>query len=74
MARKITIHYSSDCPYTDEKQAITITYAEIPLLHSLTPGYKITSYSCPYGDECPYPARSSSGYCPVVDSAPERPC
>lgn len=74
MSRKITIHHSSNCPYTSQKQSIKITYVEIPLLGSLTPGYKITGFSCPYGDECPYPSQSRTGYCPVVDSAPERPC
>lgn len=74
MARKITIHHSSDCPYLGQEQAVKITYAEIPLLGSLASGYKIIGFSCPYGDECPYPAKSRAGYCPVVDSAPERPC
>jgi len=73
MTRKITICYSSDCPYTNQEQTINITYNEISLLGSPTPGYKIMKFSCSYQDECPYPLQSRSGYCPVMDSAPEQP-
>lgn len=74
MSRKITICYSSDCPYTKQEQTVMITYKEISLLHSSFKGYKIISYTCPYGEECPYPFQSHTEYCPVVDSAPEQPC
>lgn len=73
MARDITISHASDCPYTNQKQTIQITYAETPILGSLTQGYKITGFSCPYMDECPYPSQSRTGYCPVVDAASEGP-
>lgn len=73
MTRKVTVHYSSDCPYTKQEQDIQITYGEVRLLGSVTPGYKLMSYSCPYSDECPYPPKSRMGYCPVVESAPKRP-
>lgn len=73
MARDITISHSSDCPYTNQKQTVKITYVETPILGSLTSGYKLSGFSCPHKDECPYPSQSQTGYCPVVDAASERP-
>lgn len=73
MTRTIKINHSSLCPYTNESQNVKITYAEIRCIGRTMPGYKITSFYCPYGTECPYPAQSRSGFCPVVESAPEQP-
>ncbi len=72
MNSEITISYSSDCPYTNQRQEIQITYTEMPVSQSLTPYYKIKGFSCPH-DECPYPSQSHRHLCPVVDSAPDRP-
>lgn len=72
MARDITISHSAICPYTNQEQTIKITYAETPILGALTSGYKITGFSCPYMDECPYPSQSQTGYCPVVDAVSEQ--
>lgn len=74
MTRKIIAYYSSDCPYTNQEQTVKITYEEISPLHSSSKKYTIVSFSCPYGNECPYPSQSHTEYCPVVDSAPEPPC
>lgn len=73
MDREIIIQYSSNCPYTNHEQNIEITYAELLFTGSLTPQYKITHFSCPYGNECPYPSQSRTGRCPVVNSAPKQP-
>lgn len=73
MSQKIKVRYSSFCPHTEQEQEISITYAEIPLLRQSRPEYKVISFSCPYPQECPYHLQSRSGYCPVVDSAPEPP-
>lgn len=72
MNREITIHYSSNCPYTNQEQEIQITYAELLFSGSLIPDYKIARFSCPHV-ECPYPSQSRNHHCPVVDSAPKRP-
>lgn len=74
MLRKIQYEHISECPYTGELQSIDVTYTEVPLLGQMSPGYKITGCSCPYSGECPYPSQSTSGACPVLDTAPEQPC
>lgn len=73
MTRTITISHSSHCPHTNTIQSVDITYAEIRSIGRTMPGYKITRFYCPYGTECPYLAQSHSGFCPVVESAPEQP-
>ncbi len=71
--RNITVAYTSHCPFTEQRQTIEITYTEVPIIGQRMPGYKITKYFCPYGDECPYYLHSHTGFCPVVESAPDRP-
>lgn len=73
MTRTIINRHSSHCPYVNQIQTVDITYAEIRSIGRMSPGYKITSFYCPHGAECPYPSQSRSGVCPVVESAPEQP-
>lgn len=73
MTRKLTYSFTGNCPYTASRQTIKINYFEIPVIGSLTPGYKKDAYSCPLSSECPYPAHDDYHRCPVYLDAPDAP-
>lgn len=73
MAYNYDYRYTSQCPYLKCEHSICITYAEIPILGQMSPGYKKMSYGCDYFDECPYPEHDEYGRCPLFISAPDEP-
>ncbi len=74
MIKKATYRFTDICPYTDTRQSIQISYFKIPVMGTLTQGYKKDSYSCPLHNECPFPERDEYGRCPVYLNAPASPC
>ena len=73
MRHNVTYEYTDFCPYLECEHPIEITYAEIPILGKLSPGYKAISYECDLSEECPYPRKDRYGRCPVFLSAPDEP-
>lgn len=73
MRYNLIYRHTDFCPYLGCDHSIKITYAEIPIVGRLSPGYKAMSYSCDLSEECPYPQKDQYGRCPVYLSAPNEP-
>ena len=69
MSKVIYRSFTDYCPFLQDDNTIEMTFAEINSIGSSQSGYKLTGYSCPHSDDCPYPERSRLGLCPVAEKA-----
>lgn len=71
MYKIIPYEFTSNCPYLNEPNTISIEYAEIPIGGQLSDGYKKMSYHCDYSSTCNH--KDKYGRCPVYLDSPSQP-
>ena len=73
MGRKLTYNFTGDCPHAGDHQTISINYLEVPLLGTLSSGWKKDTFRCPNSDCCPPSPYGDHRDCPLYLAAPDNP-
>ena len=73
MGRKLTYSFSGDCPHTGDRQTIRINYLEVPLLGTMSSGWKKDAFRCSNSDGCTPSPHGDHRDCPLYLTAPDNP-